>query len=169
MQRNPWITFHLAGFALFRCGMTCFVALVDFAPNESSIRQALFLKLNASLSYKSTREETLVRKTNTRLADALLLRMRRWRTRRRFYWSRGILHFRSVYYFFVNKPCLSEDFVFYRLKIHSNSRSRLFDPFLSGSSLYGGFFFRCCCCRCFLPTSKTSKVIFCFERTSLLY
>lgn len=63
MQRNLWITFHLAGFALFKCGMTCFVALVDFAPNESSIRQALFLKLNASLSYKSTREETLVRQT----------------------------------------------------------------------------------------------------------
>lgn len=53
MHRNLRITFHLAGFALFRCGMTCFLALVDFAPKESSIRQGLFHKLSASLSIRA--------------------------------------------------------------------------------------------------------------------
>ena len=53
MQRNPEITFHFTGFALFRCRTTCLFAFVDFARLILLNRQGLFHYLTASLTLRA--------------------------------------------------------------------------------------------------------------------
>lgn len=134
MQRNSKITFHFAGFALFSCGMTCFLVLGEFAPLKSSIRQGLFHKLTAFSQYKSRREETLCKRQDkhevaglTRCYCACLSTASCL-----FYWPAVIYCiFEEVsrLFFHEQKPLSIKGFfcLLSLLKIYSNSFSRHFN------------------------------------------
>lgn len=120
-----------------------------------------FSQAHCFSQYKSTREETLVRRQTRGWPDALLLRMRNYRIDvssigRASYCDLGV----SIIFSWT-KPCLSKDFCLLSvLKFYSNSLSRLFNPCLSASLYWVFFFFYCC--RCFLPR------LYFFRKTTIL-